>query len=211
MANIEEIVNTVYTHDQTFDKPTIRQMIETVERKAGLNSLITRYSSSAPTLVSAWENLKKFFGPDGRPKAWFYPEMNREVSSKLVMKSVYEQMSRAQKDSYNTPEVKAMLEPYEGQVKYFLVRHCVVRPTLFTVVRLEIGRHIGFSRHWFGINYHGKFQAVDMDSDLDIYTGHAYDTADEYLVANFSNININVSNFAHSTRNYNNLDKQYDI
>lgn len=221
MSVIEKLVDEIYEHDQDFNKNKIQLMLEAVmhEENADRNTLIGRYAPHTKTLAAAWTNLKKFFGSNSLPKAWFYPEMDRDVSANLVMKSVYNEMDTTQQGYFDQPEIKAMLAPYEGQTKYFLVRHCILRSQFFTVVRLEKTRTFGrlsvsYSRYWFGANTENKFQAVDMSSNNDAFIGPAYDNVDDYLAANFANANVDriiVTDYSHATRNYLNFDrKTYD-
>ncbi len=218
MSTMERLVDEIYEHDRKFNKPQIQLMLETVmcEENANRDTLIKRYAPHINTLAAAWTNLKKFFGMNGLPKAWFYPDMDRNLSSNLVMKSVINEMNTKQQAYFDLPDIKAMLAPYEGQRKYFLVRHCILRPHFFTVVRLEKTRksgvlNVSYSRHWFGINTENKFQAIDMYSDNDAFTGPAYDNPEDYLIANFSNADvdrIDLGNYGNITRVFNNSDNK---
>jgi hypothetical protein len=68
------------------------------EKNPDKNAFIKRYSPLNVDFQMAWKNLKMFFGNDGSPRTWFYPEMDSK-------------------------EVKEMLKNYEEQSKFFIVRH----------------------------------------------------------------------------------------
>lgn len=211
---MQSIIDEIRTFDQTFDEETVKLMLKTVldEKVPSKSALITRYSPFNRDLQTAWNNFKLFFGNDGHPKTWFYPEMGREDSVALIYKSAYNELSPSQKFYVDSDEVKAMLARYEGHSKFFVVRHCVLRSDCFTVVRLERTRHwngdilIDYSKHLFGINSENKFQMVSPD--LGFQAGKPkFNTPDSYLETNFQSAGLSavvVSHYTSQTRHYNN-------
>lgn len=203
--SLQEITDQIYEFDNSFSKEIIHNMLKTIY--VGKDpTFIERYSHDGQ-LKTAWKNLKLFFGNNGLPKAWFYPEMDRDTSSALVIKSAYDEMSNHQKHQIDSEHIKKLLAPYEGQAKYFLVRHCIVRNNRFTVVRLERnsdwrGVTIAHSTHWFALNKDGKFQLFGMDGK---FHGCPYDTPEQYLVENFLNSQLSpivINSYSNTTRKY---------
>lgn len=209
---IQLITDEVRAFDKTFDKSIIELMLSTVmdAKSPDKNAFIKRYSPLNVDFQMAWKNFKMFFGNDGRPRSWFYPEMGRVESRALILRSAYNELSLEQKEEMDSKEVKEMLENYEEQSKFFIVRHCVMRDDCFTVVRLERNVHpdgtttVDYSRHWFGINKQNQVQLMD-DSGTMGSLSPSSNTVEEYLRKNFASAGLNevvVSNFASQSRNY---------
>jgi hypothetical protein len=213
-TSIQLLADEVRTFDKTFSESIIELMLSTVmdAKSPDKNAFIKRYSPLNVDFQMAWKNLKMFFGNDGRPRSWFYPEMGRDESRALILKSAYNELSTKQKEEMDSKEVKEMLKNYEEQSKFFIVRHCVMRDDCFTVVRLErFVQHDGtttidYSKHLLGIN---KQNLVQYFTDFGIIPGYpTSDTIEEYLQKNFASAGLNkmvVSNFASQSRNYSNI------
>ena len=211
---IQLITDEVRAFDKTFDKSIIELMLSTVmdAKSPDKNAFIKRYSPLNVDFQMAWKNFKMFFGNDGRPRSWFYPEMGRDESRALILRSAYNELSLKQKEEMDSKEVKEMLKNYEEQSKFFIVRHCVMRDDCFTVVRLERNVHpngtttVNYSRHWFGINKQNQVQFMDDFGTMGSWSPSS-NTVEEYLQKNFASAGLNkvvVSNFASQSRNYGN-------